>query len=318
MVLKILLALAIILQFFAAGVALKLTRVTKYNLSWILITIGLIFMAFQRLVEFVPTVSKVTIVDPKDIFVWVGVVTSLCFAIGVFLIQKIFNYIKRSEQERRRVEKKILKAIIQTEEKERQRFAKDLHDGLGPLLSTVKMAVSSLSQMEVEESQKEIIVNTDMVINEAIRSLKEISNNLSPHILDNFGLTRALWNFINKLNISKGIEVAFETNLKNERFDHESEVILYRVVCELINNTIKHAKATKININMKLEDDQITIIFADNGIGFNPDIVLKEPRRGMGYSNIISRINSLKGEFNIESAPRNGTKVFIKVNARQS
>ncbi len=318
MILKILLVLAIILQFFAAGIAIRLTRVTKYNLSWILITIGLVFMAFQRIVEMIPAISTIHSTEFRHVFIWIGVITSLCFAIGVFLIQKIFNYIKRVDNERRRTEKKVLNAIIQTEEKERQRFAKDLHDGLGPLLSTVKLAVSSLSQMEVDESRREIILNTDMVINEAIKSLKEISNNLSPHILDNFGLTRALWSFINKLNQAKGIEVRFETELKNERFDHNIEVILYRVICELINNTIKHASASHIDIKLELKDERIIVIFADDGKGFDTEVVLNESQRGMGYSNMISRINSLKGVFQVDSAPGKGTNVYINVNTRQS
>ena len=133
MVLQILLVISIILQFFAVGVAIKLTKVTKYNFSWILLTVGFVFMAVSRLVEFLPYISDFVPQDFREIFVWIGVTTSLCFAIGVFFIQKIFKYIKRVEDSRRLTEKMFLNTIIQTEEKERKRFAKDLHDGLGPL-----------------------------------------------------------------------------------------------------------------------------------------------------------------------------------------
>ena len=314
MILKILFVIAIILQFFAVGVAVKLTRVTKFNFSWMLLTLGFIIMAIMRLVEFLPYISNIKPQDYREIFVWGGVITSLAFAIGVFMIQKIFKYMKRVEDSRRLTEKMFLNTIIQTEEKERKRFAKDLHDGLGPLLSTVKMSVSSLAQMKHDDISREIVENTELVINEAIKSLKEISDNLSPHILNNFGLVRALNNFSNKINVARTIKINLESNLRDERFDSNVEVVLYRVVCELINNTIKHAKAKNIDLYLTKEGDYMTIDYKDDGKGFNVNKVIDQPSgTGMGLSNIYSRINSLKGEINIESEQKKGTFVTIKV-----
>jgi len=314
MILKILFVIAIVLQFFAVGVALKLTKVTKFNFSWMLLTMGFIMMAIMRLVEFLPYVSDIKPQDYREIFVWMGVFTSLAFAIGVFMIQKIFKYMKRVEDSRRLTEKMFLNTIIQTEEKERKRFAKDLHDGLGPLLSTVKMSVSSLAQMKHDDVSREIVENTELVINEAIKSLKEISDNLSPHILNNFGLVRALNNFSNKINVARTIKIKLESNLRDERFNSNVEVVLYRVICELINNTIKHAQAKKIDISLTRDSDYLTIVYKDDGKGFNVDKVFDQSAAsGMGFSNIYSRINSLKGEINIESGQKRGTLVTIKV-----
>ena len=314
MILRILFVITIVLQFFAVGVAVKLTRVTKYNSSWMLLTIGFILMAITRLVEFLPYISDIKPQDTREIFVWGGLITSLVFAIGVFMIQKIFKYMKRVEDSRRLTEKMFLNTIIQTEEKERKRFAKDLHDGLGPLLSSVKMSVSSLAQMKHDEASREIVENTELVINEAIKSLKEISDNLSPHVLSNFGLIRALSNFINKINIAKTIRINLITEMKDERFDPNVEVVLYRVICELINNTLKHAQAKKINISLSIDGDYITIIYKDDGKGFDVSKVIEhQSSSGMGFSNIYSRINSLKGEINIESENKKGTLVTIKV-----
>jgi signal transduction histidine kinase len=279
-----------------------------------LLTLGFILMAVMRLVEFLPYVSNVKPQDYREIYVWGGVITSLAFAIGVFMIQKIFKYMKRVEESRRLTEKMFLNTIIQTEEKERKRFAKDLHDGLGPLLSTVKMSVSSLAQIKHDEASREIVENTEMVINEAIKSLKEISDNLSPHVLNNFGLVRALNNFSNKINVTKTIRINLVANMKDERFDSNVEVILYRVICELINNTIKHAHAKKIDISLTQDEDFLTIIYKDDGKGFDVNKVIEQPASsGMGFSNIYSRINSLKGEIKIESAHKKGTLVTIKV-----
>ncbi|MGQ7870302.1 ATP-binding protein [Sunxiuqinia sp. sy24] len=318
MILQILLGISIILQFFAAGVAIKLTRVTKFNFSWILLTIGFIVMAISRMVEFLPFISNFEPQDLGEVVIWFGVVISLTFAIGVFMIQRIFKYMKRVEDSRRLMEKMFLNAIIQTEEKERKRFAKDLHDGLGPLLSTVKMSVSSLAQLEHDQASREIVSNTEMVINEAIKSLKEISDNLSPHVLNNFGLLRALRNFTNKINATKAIHIQLTSNITNERFSNNIEVVLFRVVCELINNTIKHAAAKNIRINLQHTDQEIAIIYKDDGIGFNKEELEKQPvTGGMGLSNIYSRINSLKGELNIESEPQRGTRVNIKVKTKE-
>ncbi|MFA5330089.1 MAG: histidine kinase, partial [Prolixibacteraceae bacterium] len=286
MILKILFVIAIILQFFAVGVAIKLTRVTKYNFSWMLLTLGFILMAIMRLVEFLPYVSPIKPQDYREIFVWMGVITSLTFAIGVFMIQRIFKYMKRVEDSRRLTEKMFLNAIIQTEEKERKRFAKDLHDGLGPLLSSVKMSVSSLAQMKHDEASREIVENTEIVINEAIKSLKEISVNLSPHILNNFGLVRALSNFANKINVTKTVQINLISDLKEERFDNNVEVVLYRVICELINNTIKHANAKKIDISLTKNGKFLDIAYKDDGKGFDVSKVIDQPTtNGMGFSN---------------------------------
>ncbi len=315
MVLQILLVITIILQFFAVGVAIKLTRVTKYNFSWILLTIGFIFMGIRRLVEFLPFISDFEPQDLGEVFVWFGVVISVSFAIGVFMIQRIFKYMKRVEDSRRLTEKMFLNAIIQTEEKERKRFAKDLHDGLGPLLSTVKMSVSSLAQFEHDKASQEIVANTEMVINEAIKSLKEISDNLSPHVLNNFGLLRALRNFTNKINATKAIRIQLKSNLADERYSNNIEVVLYRVVCELINNTIKHASAKNISIDLQHQEGVLSIDYRDNGKGFNKEKLEELPMMGgMGFSNIYSRINSLKGDIQIESEPKKGTHVYIQVN----
>ena len=314
MILKILFVIAIILQFFAVGVAIKLTRVTKYNFSWMLLTIGFILMAIMRLVEFLPYINVIKPQDYREIYVWGGVITSLAFAIGVFMIQRIFKYMKRVEDSRRLTEKMFLNAIIQTEERERKRFAKDLHDGLGPLLSTVKLSVSSLAQMKHDPASQEIVENTELVINEAIKSLKEISDNLSPHVLNNFGLGRALNNFINKINVAKTIRINLLTDLKDERFDSNVEVVLYRVICELINNTIKHAHAKKIHISLTKDGEYLSILYKDDGKGFDVSKVIDQPTgTGMGFSNIYSRINSLKGEIKVESENKRGTLVNIKV-----
>lgn len=180
MVIEILLIISVVLQIVAAIVAIGLIRRTKYNLSWMLFTVALTCMAFMRLAEYVQITSLKTILRlPPEFFVWMGVVTSLCVALGMLLVKRIFNYIASTENQRRISERRILNTVLRTEEKERLRFSKDLHDGLGPLLSSAKMSVSALAADKTDERSREILRNASYVIDEAIRSLREISVNLS-------------------------------------------------------------------------------------------------------------------------------------------
>jgi signal transduction histidine kinase len=309
------LILAIILQFAGAMVALGSIRLTRNALSWILISVGFLVMAIQRFIEFIPYVWRGWEKDVAAINTWLGILTSVLIAVGVILIRKIFDFLKKAERSRQESDKRILNAVIQTEEKERRRLAKDLHDGLGPLLSTVKMAVSSLSQKEENAENKKIIDNTDYVITEAIRSLKEISNNLSPHVLDNFGLASAIKTFSGKVSSAQTIQISFNSNMFDDRLDYNTEVILYRVVCELINNTLKHADAKHIEIDLTRHNKLITLVYSDDGKGFDVNEVLCGQSEGMGYSNIMTRIKSIKGIINIESDKNKGSKAIIIVNS---
>jgi len=316
--LKILLALSIILQLVAAGIALKLFRVTKYAASWVIITIALLLMVVLRLIEFLPFISNFQPDYFRELYIWMGVVTSLFFAIGVYLIQAIFNYMKKVETERRKTEKRFLTAIIQTEEGERTRIAKDLHDGLGPLLSAIKMSVSTIDSLTTDKRTREIVMNASETVDEAIRSLKDISDHLSPHVLTNFGLIRALSNYVNKILQTRQLNIGFRTNLKEERFDDNVEVVLYRVSSELIHNTIQHSHATAATLVLNYSGGELHLEYQDNGIGFDAEKLMKmKEREGTGLENIQSRINSLRGEISIDSKPGLGIRVEIRVKANK-
>jgi signal transduction histidine kinase len=309
------LIIAIILQFSGALVALGSIRLTKKAVSWIFLSLGFLLMAIQRFIEFIPYVWREWEKDVASINTWLGIITSVLISVGIILIRQIFDMLKKAERARQQADKKVLNAVIQAEEKERRRLAKDLHDGMGPLLSTVKMAISSLLQEETDPEKRKIVENSDYVISEAIRSLKEISNNLSPHVLDNFGLASAVKSFASKVGQMQKINISFESNMFDFRFDYKKEVILYRVACELINNTLKHAEAKNIDIQLNKYNKIITFSYADDGIGFDVDAVFNnENNQGMGYANITSRLKSIKAILNVESQKNKGTKIIIIVN----
>jgi signal transduction histidine kinase len=244
---------------------------------------------------------------------WIGVLVSVMIIGGVILMRELFYSLKKAEIDRLRTEKRVLNAIINTEENERKRFAKDLHDGLGPILSTIKMSLSALNQRIKDPSGKVILDNTSHLINEGIATIKDISNNLSPHVLTNFGLSSAIGAFITKINQTRTIHIDFKTNMENIRLENEKEVVMYRASCELINNSILHSGASKIDIELNKHEKFITLQFVDNGRGFDTSSLTKEDTKGMGLSNIETRVRTVEGVFILESSPGKGTSALIKM-----
>ena len=307
--LKIMLVAAIAIQCVATVFALKLVHTTKYNSVWILFIIGFFVLSVNLVLQFI-AISKAAAI-PVPTFIIMSTTASLCMSIGVMYAHKLFNYIERLNSQRSLFNKRILTAVLRTEEKSRSRFAKELHDGMGPLLSSAKMSLTALSSENGAAQQKEIISNTIYVIDEAIRSLREISNNMQPQVLNDFGLSRAVRNFIDKSVSIHNIKIRFTTNLRNERFDSDVEVIMYRVICELINNSLKHSGCKSINLSLAYTNDILSLEYTDDGRGFNPSAMMD---CGMGLSNISSRINSLNGTFDITSSKGKGMHASIVVN----
>ncbi len=304
---KILLIIAILVQTIATVYALKLVRATKYNSVWILFIIGFSMLSVERFIQLLMIDGHPV---PRHFMADIGFIISICLSIGVMYAHKLFKYIDRLNYQRQLWNRRILTAVLRTEEKARSTFSKELHDGLGPLLSSAKMSLSALAREEQDPARRELLGNTSSVIEEAIRSLREISNNLSPHVLNDFGLARGVRNFIDKSAAMHGIEIRFTTNLRNERFEEDVEVIFYRVICELVNNSLKHAGCTQIELMLTHSAHSLALDYHDNGCGFRPEAVMDF---GMGLSNISSRINSLGGTFDLDTKPGHGMRTSIRI-----
>ena len=310
MLIKVLLILAILIQTVATVYALRLVRTTKYNSVWILFIVGFSLLSVERLVQLLVIGGQF---EPRGWYAYLGSVISVCLSIGVMYAHKLFKYIDRLNRQRQLLNKRILTAVLRTEEKSRSRFSKELHDGLGPLLSSARMSLSALERDECRPEQREIIGNTTYVIDEAIRPLREISNNLSPHVLNDFGLARGVQNFIDKTAAMHDVKIRFTTNLRTERYDTDVEVILYRVICELINNSLKHSGCTNIGLSLVRNRRVLTLDYTDNGRGFNPEAMMD---CGMGLSNMASRINSLGGTLEIASSKGKGMRAAIRIDTQ--
>jgi len=205
--------------------------------------------------------------------------------------------------ERRILEKKLLETMVQTEEKEREKFASNLHDEIGPILSSLNLYISSLAESDDKNKKTYILPQMQNLIREAISSIRDISNDLSPHVLLNNNLDKAIKAH---LELCKELlPVIYRSNLKEKRFSHDVELVFYRIVKELLNNTIKHASATNVSIQLTFDGNLLKMKYSDNGIGFNPHTVLHNSA-GMGMVNIFSRAKIINGQYLINTKPGEG------------
>ncbi|MCX7986028.1 MAG: PAS domain S-box protein [Bacteroidales bacterium] len=206
--------------------------------------------------------------------------------------------------ERKNFEIRLLETIITTEEKERERFAGNLHDEVGPLLSSLKMYLSLLAESEDKKKKDYIIGQVQNLIKEAIQTVREISNDLSPHILNNYGCIAAINSYIGLK--SDFIHIDFRHNLENRRFGAHLETIIYRITKELINNTLKHANAKNIELTIIENGDMLCYYYCDDGKGFEIKDNLESKSGSIGLLNIVSRVKTINGKYHIKSAPNKG------------
>lgn len=206
------------------------------------------------------------------------------------------------------------KAIIEAEERERNRIGGDLHDGIGQMFSAVKMNLSSLSDhiQFTDGDGASLYDKTIALVDESCKEVRSISHQMMPNVLLKAGLTSAVRDFLNKIDGHK-LQINLSATGINERLDTSKEIVLYRVIQEAVNNVIKHANASKLDIQLHKDDEGIHVTVEDNGKGFDTKDALKKD--GIGLKNITSRVEFLKGNVEFDAAPNRGTVVSIWIPA---
>jgi signal transduction histidine kinase len=249
----------------------------------------------------------------KDVRTKRNIIILVISFLSILIIIIVLINLLRQKLEKRR----MLKRTIETEEKERKRFAEDLHDGLGPLLSTIGLYVNEFDSAKNDEPKKqEIIKYTNELIDEAVNSTRMIARNITPGTVSETGIFNAVQTFCYKVNVSNYVNINITSNDKEKRYDSTVEIILYRVLLELINNTIKHAKAKNINIEFKAKEKSLNVLYTDDGKGFDYKKTINDPKKGMGLNNIINRISSINGVFEYTSKPGEGANVKIEIHSK--
>ena len=212
-------------------------------------------------------------------------------------------------QKMRDLERQLAYTGIAVETRERKKLSADLHDNVGPLLSSMNMYISSLSRKPELQIYSEAINNIRRILKETIASVREISNNISPQVLTSFGLTAALDLFFEtKKDI---IHLNINNNMGSFRFNETKETMLYNIIKEAFNNSIKYANATGIELEINKIDNLLIVIYKDNGIGFNLQEKLAQASQSLGLFSIINRIKNLNGIYEITTSPGKGFKLEV-------
>ncbi|HKL02262.1 MAG TPA: triple tyrosine motif-containing protein, partial [Cryomorphaceae bacterium] len=206
-----------------------------------------------------------------------------------------------------------LEAIVNTEEKERERIAKDLHDGIGQLLSSVKINLGVATEIVGKDSAAEKLLSlSNSTVDRITRELRNISYNLLPPSLEQFGLASAMEEEVNRLKSDPDLFVHFDSSTRDDKFPKKVETVLFRVFQEVLNNAVKHARAKEVTIQLIQHQKQLMLMIEDDGTGFNPEEALGK-KDSSGLKNLYSRIDLIQGKINIDSDPNAGTSITIEI-----
>ncbi len=232
---------------------------------------------------------------------WVAIVRDITAEVAYHKL------LKKKEEER-------LETIIKAQEAERKRFAEELHDGLGLLLSVLKMNFSTLAENYLLKNkpvpQQKINEIADL-IDQVIRNVRETSRNLMPSTLYDFGLISALETLCHQTEKAANIKIDFEVVGNYTTFDRDFELYIYRIVQECLSNIVKHAEASHVYIHMSIEEDSLWLSIEDDGRGFNVEEQLRS--QGMGLKNLYTRAELLNAHLEIDSAPGKGTLITLHI-----
>lgn len=229
--------------------------------------------------------------------------TSIILLMSGLFIAIIFRNLKGKEAHK----KEIFESIYLAQEEERSRIAMDLHDDLGASLLSLKLNMEELIHITDIKILRNGLESTLIGLSDAIHTTRLTSQTLMPQTLKTYGLTSALNDLNKRYRNSLTIDLISEID---ERYSQIIEINIYRIISELITNTIKHAKATKVNIKIQMEMKNLRISFTDNGVGFDYNASIKTST-GLGINNIKNRIAFLKG--NIQFSNNSGTNFIITI-----
>ncbi|MEN9447614.1 MAG: Oxygen sensor histidine kinase NreB [Bacteroidota bacterium] len=232
----------------------------------------------------------------------------ILFLVVIFTLIAIFVFKSRNKIFEKEIEKKdieirhqenLVQSIINTQEEERKRIAQDLHDDISSKLIALSLNLHLLKSHKTEEIEKNNILSTIETINQnAIETSRKIAHNLFPPMLEKFGLIDAIEEVVSDYNKSNQIQINFQNQTELATIGKEIQLHVFRIIQELINNSIKHGKASKINIEFKSINAKSTCDYSDNGVGI--DKLKFEKAKGLGFNNIESRIKSINGNYTID------------------
>jgi two-component system, NarL family, sensor kinase len=242
----------------------------------------------------------------------------LAIVVVIFLYNRYrLKQKNRYQKELNRQQVELFNAIAATQEQERKRIAQDIHDSLGSVLSAAKLKLAEARELKPELATDERFLTGINLLDEASAELRSISHNIMPATLSKLGLVPALKNLSEKISSGKGLQVTFSAHEFDTRLDEQTEISIYRIILELINNIVKHAEATSATVQLVKFPDNINITVEDNGKGFDFSKVSQE-KKGIGLGNVFSRVEYMNGAVNVDAVAGRGTTVIIDIPLRGS
>jgi signal transduction histidine kinase len=206
-------------------------------------------------------------------------------------------------------------AVLKGEEQERTRLAKDLHDGLGGMLSGIKYSLNTMKgNLVMTPDNAQAFERSMDMLDSSIKEMRRVAHNMMPEALVKFGLDTALKDFCNDINQSGALKLSYQSiGLKDTVIEQTTAIAIFRIVQELLNNTMKHSAATNAIVQVSKMDDLLSVTVEDDGKGFDASIL--EKSKGIGWENIKNRVEFLKGKLDVNSQSGKGTSVHIEFNA---
>jgi signal transduction histidine kinase len=208
-----------------------------------------------------------------------------------------------------------LKGILEGQEKERNRIAQDLHDSLGGLLASVKMHFNALEKKIVfpGKEEKSMFIKTNHLLDDSCNEVRRVAHDLHTSMNKNKGFKEQLNNLKNAILLNNDLEMNIIYEVEENILDLQSEQELYKITLELISNTLKHAQASKIDIQIINHEDEIDYIYEDNGVGFQMNNI----NRGLGLTSIEKRVNKIGGTLEIDTHEKSGSTFIISLNKKE-
>jgi two-component system, NarL family, sensor kinase len=249
---------------------------------------------------------------------FVGTIGMMILSAAIILFVIYYQKRKLAEQEERRKlleanQERVLAAILETQENERRRIARDLHDEVGSTLSIAKMNVGHISRYVTDRDDHDMAQDTYSILDETLKNVRRISKDLHPVVLEKYGLIEAVAALGRKCT-SEDMEVIINNNGVTGRLLQSQELNIFRIIQELLSNALKHAQASEVVLDFEWQPgSRFSVRYNDNGIGFTKAVTgaIKAEEIGIGMVTIETRVRMLKGTWNLQSQPGMGTTAFF-------
>jgi two-component system, NarL family, sensor kinase len=252
----------------------------------------------------------------RNIFSFTGiiVITLILFFLLYFRQKAIKDRIIAEQRIRQLEEEKKLmaaKSLVEGQEEERKRIAFELHDGLGVLLSATKLQFTSIR--DTSPGNIPLIERATQLLEQASGDVRKISHNMMPGLLTKLGLFDALEDLFDNLKDNENLVVQCDIPEDLERLPENKEIMLYRIIQEMVNNTLKHAEAGNIRLQIRKSENNLYLQYSDDGKGF--DYLQKLESQSIGLISIQSRVDFLNGRLTVDTGPGNGTRYNLQIPA---